>query len=478
MHCWIVGRNARGLWDVLTGIRRYDGHPFLWYYLLHLVSRVSRAPAALHATTIVIATLSSYLWLRHAPLPRLLRIPLLGGYLFFYEYSVLSRSYALGLLFLFLFCRFYRRSVRRIPFLAFLLVALLLTSAYGALLAVALALVLFGYGLVDVFEAPAKGESRLKTAAYVVAGMVLFNLGAQLFWFTSPPPDDGFFAIPGMLGTSPPWSKLASFYWSANLPRYNPGNGLWPVTAAVGDSFDGLASCLPWLGLGLFAAWLVALRKVALVAIAYACGVLAIALFQHYVYAGALRHYGHYFVLTLACLWLHEKQRSPLIRDAAGTSPKLLRALWAVTLLPQIITGAQAVKAEIQLPFSGSVQAATYLRSHGLEDAPLVGSFDHAVSAVTGYLDRPFRSAESGEMATSVVFHNRRWRGAPLPLIFEIALLEARKSGRPAILILNRDLGDYRRGDADIQPLYVTDAPIVADERFAIVRVVPVPTAP
>src|SRR5664279_4711450 len=51
MHCWTLARNAHGFWDILTGIRRYDGHPFLWYYLLHLVSRLSRSVVALHGAT-------------------------------------------------------------------------------------------------------------------------------------------------------------------------------------------------------------------------------------------------------------------------------------------------------------------------------------------------------------------------------------------------------------------------------------------
>jgi len=98
IHCWSVGRNADGLWDLLTGIRRYDGHPFLWYYLLHLVSLWSRSQVYLHVVTVVLATVSAYLWLRHANLPRVLRLMLLGTYCFFFEYSVISRSYALGVL--------------------------------------------------------------------------------------------------------------------------------------------------------------------------------------------------------------------------------------------------------------------------------------------------------------------------------------------------------------------------------------------
>ncbi|HYP86520.1 MAG TPA: hypothetical protein VEQ59_00165, partial [Polyangiaceae bacterium] len=39
LHCWSVGRNAAGLWDLMVGDRRYDGHPFLWYYAIYLASR-------------------------------------------------------------------------------------------------------------------------------------------------------------------------------------------------------------------------------------------------------------------------------------------------------------------------------------------------------------------------------------------------------------------------------------------------------
>ncbi len=198
-------------------------------------------------------------------------------------------------------------------------------------------------------------------------------------------------------------------------------------------------------------------------------GTAVIAAFQRYQYAGFLRHHGHYFILLVACVWLHGKQRP----DAK--SGRLLYGLFAVTLAAQIATSMSAVRAEVRLPFSGALEASRFLRSRGLDHAPLVGSFDHHASGVAGYLDRPFRSAETYQRVRSVVFHNRRWPlGMPLPTVFSVALAEAQTAGHPAVLILNRDPGDYTRPDAIIERLFVTAPPIVADERFWILRVTPV----
>jgi hypothetical protein len=138
IHCWSLARNSTGLWDLLTGVRRYDGHPFLWYYLLHLVSRWSRSEVYLHAVTIVLATGSAYLWLRNANLPRVLRVMLLCTYCFFFEYSVISRSYALGIFLAFLFCRLYDPRSLRVLELFVVLFFLSFTSIYGSILAGAL----------------------------------------------------------------------------------------------------------------------------------------------------------------------------------------------------------------------------------------------------------------------------------------------------------------------------------------------------
>jgi hypothetical protein len=468
MHCWVLARNAHGLWDLLTGVRRYDGHPFLWYELLYLVSRISRSVVMLHAATIALAVSSSYLWLRDAPLPRALRVPLLGSYLFFYEYSVLSRSYALGLLFLFLFCRVYQKQKLKIPLLTFLLVLLTYTSAYGAMTATALGIMLYSQGIVEALRANSHNYERVRAALGTSIGVLIFSLGLYLAWLTSYPPKDGYFIVNPNLGVIPFWPKMFLSNWMASLPRCNPGNGIWMVTAAFGDDWPWLAPFLPWLAVVWMGLWLWAFRKDPLVLLAYTAGLSFMAAFQCYLYSGYIRHFGHYFVLLIVCVWLYKK------RQSQRRPSHLLHALLASALVVQALTCLSALQLEIARPFSGSLEAARFLKSQALDKAPLIGSFDHMAATVVGYLDRPFRSAETYERITSVVFHKRRWPySMPIPIIFNVALQEAKNVGRPAILILNRDIGGYTRSDATIERLHKTALPIVADEQFYILRVTP-----
>jgi hypothetical protein len=468
MHCWVLARNSHGFWDLLTGVRRYDGHPVLWYYLLYLVSRLSRSVVVLHGTTIVIAALSAYLWLRDVPLARVFRVSLLATYLFFFEYSVLSRSYTLGILFLFLFCRVYQRQRLRAPLLSILLVLLSLTSAYGALIAIVLGPVIYLQSLADIRQAKVEGRLQRRQVFDLVFGGAILGAGLLFAWITTYPPQDSHFSVPGMLRRARIWPTLPLRYWLASFPRCNPGNGSWMVTAAVGDDQAWLAPVLPEIAIALFLLWLVALRKAPLLALAYGLGALMMAGFQHLEYAGSIRHCGHYFVLLIACIWLSVKQ--PHLESPG----RLLYTLLSMTLAVQVVATTAAVSAEVRLPFSGSLEAARFLRSHGLADAPLVGSFDHSVSAVTGYLDRPFRSAESYEKITSVVFSHRQWpMGAPLELPFDIAVIEARMAHTPAIVIQNAGIGPYSLPKATIEPLYVTQPAIVSNEQFWIYRVTP-----
>jgi hypothetical protein len=461
MHCWILGRNSTGLVDLLTGTRRYDGHPFLWYYLLFLVSRLSRSTAALHATTVAIAAVSAYLWLRDGPLSRLARASLLTTYLFFYEYGVLSRSYALGILLLFSFCGLYRRQRLRVLLLSLVLVLLSLTSAYGALLAIALGLMLYGQRIADLIRAKA---ARRRPAIETGLGVALLAGGLCLSWATTTPAHDSQFLLPGALTGLRLWPHLPVKFWMASFPSWDPSNGAWPVRYGLGEDQPWLVPLLPWAAVAWFVLWLLAFRKVPAVALLYATGVLLMAVFQHTVYSGLIRHYGHYFLLLVICVWLYFKQ--------SERKPRLLPALLGVALAAQTATGAAAVAGEIALPFSGSHEAAEFLRSHGMADLPLVGSYDHAVSAVAGYLDRPFRSAESDKRITSVVFDQNRWRkGAPPQLAFELAVRDAVEAGRPAIVILNLAFPPPVSRRASIDLVYTTERPVVANEQFWIYRV-------
>lgn len=463
IHCWSLGRNADGLWELLTGDRRYDGHPFLWYYLLHLVSLWSRSPTYLHVVTIVLATTSAFLWLRYSGLPRVLRVMLLPTYFFFFEYGVMSRSYALGVLLVFLFCKWYDPRALRVLRLAVVLAVLSFTSAFGALLGLALGSVLL-YGSLAQLASGRLWHWHKQLLCKQWFAVALLGICVVLVHLeTSMPPKSAYYRTlwgepPGLLSTNGFPKQL----WSALFPWTSRADGTWIVSGYLGDRVPEINSHVRMMVACTLALWLVALRKVPRVLIALVLGIAVIGYFQTHQYGGYLRHWGHLFVLLVACLWIyakHERQK-----------PKLLYALTAFTMAVQVVTNVRAVRAEIEMPFSGALEAATFMHESGLDRLPIVASYDHAASAVAGYLDRRFVSAETGDEVQSVVFHKRRTEAPSVHDILERGRAMLQRSTSPVVMLLNFDPGDESLPEVRAEQLRVTKPCLRADERFWIYR--------
>ena len=462
IHCWSVGRNAAGLWDLLTGNRRYDGHPFLWYYLLYLVSRWSRSEVYLHVVTIVLATMSAYLWLRHSNLPRILRLMLLGTYCFFFEYSTISRSYALGVFLAFLFCRLYDRRQLRIFTLLVVLVLLSFTSIYGCILAAALGAFLFWQSIAKLGWAPLARRHKRKICWQWLLGLALVGFALVVHWKTSMPPADAFYSSTTVkrpeLFSSDGFGKQ---FWSALFPWNRRNSGTWIVSGFVGERSPWFKENLLAFAGAVLVLWLVALRKVPAAALALLVGVAVMALFQAHKYTGYLRHWGHFFILLTLSTWLFAKHDKRW--------PILLYGLAAVTMAFQIATNVRAVKTEIDLPFSAAQEAADYLRTQHLDQEPILATYDHAASAIAGYLDRKFLWAETGTESQTVVFHNRRYDFPAEHDILVWAEATIHDLGRPVLLILNFDMTETLP-TLKVDTLYVTKSALRADESFVIQR--------
>jgi hypothetical protein len=124
---WAIVRNSASPGALLHNLR-YEGHPPLWYLALWLPARVSASTFALQAVQWTIATATVLLFAWHAPFPRWLRVLFALGYFPLFEYGVLSRSYSLGLLFVFAVLIFAGRRRRRWGVIGALLGLLALTS--------------------------------------------------------------------------------------------------------------------------------------------------------------------------------------------------------------------------------------------------------------------------------------------------------------------------------------------------------------
>ena len=77
---------------------KYEGHPGLWHLLLWVVTRFTTDPVAMRVLHLVIALGDWVLVWRLSPFRPVGKLLLLLSYYLFWEYFVVSRAYALGVL--------------------------------------------------------------------------------------------------------------------------------------------------------------------------------------------------------------------------------------------------------------------------------------------------------------------------------------------------------------------------------------------
>jgi hypothetical protein len=197
LQAWGIATSSRTLSELFRNAR-YEGHPPIWYLCLYVLSRFSDDPRLMQLFHLAVGTGSIFLLCRYAPFTRWQKIWLSFGYFPFYEYLIISRNYALGVLALWAFCAVQSRWPGRVLISAFLLAVMINTSAFGAIIAVALG----GWLLLESFS-----RRRALSVIGGVGVVVMLGVGLAVAGLQSAPPADN---SPRMLA----WSTILSeFHW-------------------------------------------------------------------------------------------------------------------------------------------------------------------------------------------------------------------------------------------------------------------------
>lgn len=368
LNPWVIARDAHSLPQLFANMR-YERHPALWYLCLYVLTRFTTNPAAMQALHAAIATMSVALIAFAAPFRLRDRWLLAFSYYFAYEYCLISRGYALGILLLLAVCVLWARLERRLIPIALLLACAANTSAFGLLLASALAA---GIMAADVVHTVSR---RVRMAAATI-----FLCGAALgVWSLVPAPDNMFGRElhTTVEAARALWTLgLVSIAWIPlpDLAAPAPWNsslflGLWPQAprnhplAAIGGA---IAVAL--------ALWRVRRHRPALVATA--TGTAALLSFTYVGYSGGYRHHGHFFVLVPIALWMAE------VESAWWLSP---------VLALQVLAGGFFLAAEYRCPFSYSWDLAAFVGRLPKSTPVVVAQKDfinYAGPPLSGYLRR------------------------------------------------------------------------------------------
>ena len=465
LQAWLLAKEQASFGD-LSRAARYDKHPMAWYIVLFLITRLTSSPLAMQLLHVGLATLSAWLVLRFAPFSQVQKVLLIFGYYLFFEYNIISRNYALGVLALFLFCVFFTRRPTKLLLSAACLFVLAATSLYGLILA-------FGAGGVMLLQVVADRSLRRKWVSY--AALLLVCAGGLLSVLSlRPVPDASYDQASkthtrfnaGLLSTvlrTIPRSYLSMprptfHFWNTNFLEKAPSN--LPVNAVFA------------LMILVFAVALLKKSRTALVF--YGMSTVGILAWSYIGSIGFARHYGHLLLAFIAALWLARGRADPgksvvsIETESETSDSKVLPGILTAVFAVQAAGGLFAAGMDIVHPFSQAKGIAGYIQQKGYADLPIVGEMDYIMVPVSGYLGRRVYFVRGERMGSYVKMDMKRFQDVSPQLILERAGQFAWKKRKDCLILLSFHLDPNLERPGYLTRLAATGPAVVAGEVYRL----------
>jgi hypothetical protein len=405
----LIAQKSEGLADVFFN-SRYEGHGALWYILLFYLSKIDSSIHAAQYLHLAISFVTVLVVVFRSPFNFFEKLLICFGYFVLYEYTVIVRNYSLAMLFIVLIVTSihdkgnYRKWI--LPVSLFMLCQ---TSIYGIIVAIALSL----YILSD----DSKQDRRI-----VLMWMVM---GAMLgLWKMMPPADTGF-AAEWFFGFD--LKKIVHAFeiiYEAMIPLPKFTLHFWGTN--ILDGSPGLTAVKVLLSLVILVASFFLIRDKKLVAV-FIIGTLAIVVFTYVKYFGFIRHFGHIYLLFLACMWL----------DRVTTATTKNYTFQSV-LLVHVVVAAVAIFYEMKVPFSAARQTADFLEHRSGEETIISCEPDYIGTPLSGYMNRRMFYPQAERMGTYLLFDKKRKK-----IISQeraISITDSLYRGREIIYVFNEEL--------------------------------------
>lgn len=376
-QAWFVAKD-KSLPEIFSFLY-YEGHPALWYLYLKIFTFIPSLTGIPPEYVIMSAHLMMtaaflYVFFFRMKLTWYLKVMAALSYFMFFEYGVVSRGYALVILFTFLLTSELQKEHSDDKKSALYYFLLCQTEVYGAFMAMAL-----------LFYKIRRDGMDLKKGipAYVyglMAGLGIFTLSV-------------FPRTAGHVASTQP-----------NAPEYfyrflNSFQGNLTNTFAIGSTPD--TGAYGWSGSGLFIGIIILTalyrilgrdKKILWTGIIFLGMML---LFGSFFFSGGVRQWGMTFIFFLALLSIVE-YKSVLDKIAVRIS--------MVIFTFALVHNARAVYYHFSIPFTNAREAGHFIRDNVPEKVPVVGINKFEITPVVGYAGRPFY-----ELPDGVPFTYFRW---------------------------------------------------------------------
>ncbi len=424
MQPWLFARDSGSIAELFRNMR-YEMHPRLWYLILFGAARLTGNPAAVQVLNFVIIGSAIALFVLCCPLPFWLRALATFGYFFVYQWGTISRNYALGVLFCFLFCA--RLGKRERNWLE--LAGILFLAIESNLCAAVLAAGLCWYLVLEAWTIPEARARLLSRKWEAAAGALLVVVGMALAAWTAVP-QPGSDAMKNYFhSTAASGDRVISAFATV-------WDGFVPVPWTIGILPLGRSALHAIMGMIFFPLTVVFFWRWRLIFWTYLGGVLLFLIFAILNMRNFPRHAGHLLLWFLICLWL--ACYSPSMRPKIKMSVEQRFFVGALLLFQVFDTGLLSFEG-FENTFSCSEEVAAYIERHDMKGLPVAGYPDYAVMPVSGYLDKRIYYLDEGRWGSYIIEDNK-----PPPWTQDEVLRAVRefaaRGNHDFLLLLNRPL--------------------------------------
>ena len=466
IEAWLIAQHSGSIGELFQNFK-YEGHPCLWFFLLYVITRFTDQMFFMQLLHVLIATGSIYVFVRYAPLSKLHKVLFCFGYFSAYEYAVISRNYAIGILLIFIFCALYVSRLKSYIPLSIVLFFLSQTSFFGLIFALLLSFILF---IEFVFDKNVRSVWISKKWEISIAALIVI-IGVVSAVFQMLPPEDS----KNVVGwrtyfDAAQFLRVAKTIWESFFPVPQLQYEFWNTNIVSVGGIINILSVAVLIVLPFFF-----IRR-PVVFCGFVVGVLGLLSFFYLKYAGHLRHQGHLFILFIVCYWLMAYHKpidlkSKTIRFVSKLSEKLAPIAVTVILCAQVAGAAIAIGFDLKYPFSANRAVIDYILENKLEKMVMAGDIDYSAQFIPAYLGKEIYYPLSNRFGTYVIWDTQRgdlrlrdaeWFQEHAESVIDNVKNLAQQRGEDILLILN-----YKtRKSLPVRKIASFDKSIVADEKY------------
>lgn len=390
---WLIARDLK-FTDMIMQMR-YEGTPAFWHTLLYPFAQAGASFAAQQWLHALIAVSATGIFIFKSPFQRWQKFAFIFSFFIVFEYAIVSRSYVLSILFLWIIASLYPKRFERPLTYALAIFLLMNTNSLGTSIGLTLA------GIVGLESLLGK---RLNFRI-LVAGMILIA-GAISWAWQSILADDHFTNFLNNGSTEAVVKMLKNaFFPDENAPATVP-------FAAVG------------IAVALSVLWVVRRRWQMIVLILLP--LLAWVGLHLTQWAGGYRHWGFGMLICVFTLWITKSEQltgdeATVDVEESNTSPRSSQSCEDTTwyqrsqglggillfssLLLSTVQGARVIKRDFSEPFSASAAMAEHIQSANYSE-PIAAIPGTACSALLPHLPgRRFWYFEPRDFGTYIVWN-------------------------------------------------------------------------